>query len=367
MRFCFRRLQLWSVLAGVLSLAAAPAYAQLFHRERCAPPPEFCPPAPTAESPAPPGTPSTPGAPPSAASPSVDLSGVAPEGSLALGTSTVAADSAVGYIDSAIPRTLFRIRADSAFDDTRPDRAEFFYAKCGCFRNPNAGPLFDPKAAGPGNAPEFRVDFVEVTSYLEVAWNNRISGFIEVPIRSIELNDNHQDFGGLGDINAGFKAALIADPCSYLTFQFRVFTPTGDADRGLGTDHVSLEPALLAYQKLTDRLRVEAELRDWIPIGGSDFAGNVLRYGIGASYDVYRTQCVRIAPVVELVGWTVLGGKELAPQGVIDASGDTIVNAKFGVRADLGQHNDLYVGYGRALTSDVWYKEIFRLEYRLKF
>src|SRR5437667_110938 len=128
MRFCFRRLQLWSVLAGVLSLAAAPAYAQLFHRERRAPPPEFCPPAPT--------------------------------------------------------------------------------------------------AAGPGNAPEFRVDFVEVTSYLEVAWNNRISGFIEVPIRSIELNDNHQDFGGLGDINAGFKAALIADPCSYLTFQFRVFTPT---------------------------------------------------------------------------------------------------------------------------------------------
>src|SRR5437016_4980816 len=127
MRFCFRRFQFCSVLAGALSLATAPAYAQLFHRERCAPPPEFCPPAPAAESPSPPATPSTPGTPPPA-SPSVDLSGVAPEGSLALGTSTVAADSAVGYIDSAIPRTLFRIRADSAFDDTRPDRAEFFYA-----------------------------------------------------------------------------------------------------------------------------------------------------------------------------------------------------------------------------------------------
>ena len=28
---------------------------------------------------------------------------------------------------------------------------------------------------------------------------------------------------------------------------------------------------------------------------------------------------------------------------------------------------DLYAGYGHALTGDVWYKEIFRLEYRLKF
>ena len=75
MRSCFRRLQLWSLLAGVLSLAAAPAYGQLFHRGRGASPPEYCPPAPTAESPSPPSTPTTPGTPPPPTSPSVDLSG----------------------------------------------------------------------------------------------------------------------------------------------------------------------------------------------------------------------------------------------------------------------------------------------------
>jgi hypothetical protein len=29
--------------------------------------------------------------------------------------------------------THFRLRFDAAFDNPIPDRAEFFYAKCGCF------------------------------------------------------------------------------------------------------------------------------------------------------------------------------------------------------------------------------------------
>src|SRR5262249_31092314 len=33
-----------------------------------------------------------------------------------------------GYIDSAIPRTRFRVRYDIGFDMNRPDRAEYFYA-----------------------------------------------------------------------------------------------------------------------------------------------------------------------------------------------------------------------------------------------
>src|SRR5437660_1305295 len=142
-----KRLQLLSLLASVLTLVTGQAYAQIFHRGRADCPPEPCPPSVTPITPAPSTTPPPP------ASPSVDLSTLAPESSLALGTTTVASD--VGYIDSAIPRTLLRLRADSAFNDNRPDRAEFFYAKCGCFRglSPN-NPLFDPKAAGPGTVGE---------------------------------------------------------------------------------------------------------------------------------------------------------------------------------------------------------------------
>jgi hypothetical protein len=279
---------------------------------------------------------------------------------LAGGAGTVAVN-APGYMDCAIPETNFRFRFDSAYRDNRPDRAEFFYPKCGCFGTPDAkGPPL----------PETKVDYQDLSSYLELAFDRRFSGFIEVPVRFLnpEVNADHT---GIGDMNVGVKAALIADPCEYLTFQFRTYIPTGDGREGLGTEHVSLEPALLFHQQLTNQLAFDSEVRDWIPIDGSDFAGNVIRYGFGFSYEVYRSCMVRVAPISELVGWTVLSGKEFSPNlpgtGVKDASGDTIVNAKLGARVHIGDTSEVYFGYGRALTGTVWYKDIFRVEYKLDF
>jgi hypothetical protein len=173
-------------------------------------------------------------------------------------------------------------------------------------------------------------------------------------------------------MNAGFKYALVNGPDLVTTFQLRTYIPTGDPRRGLGTDHVSLEPALLAWDRLTERVCVYGELRYWIPIGGTDFAGDVIRYGIGISYGKPCAEGFWVTPVVELVGWTVLDGKESVStiplvSGVNDASGDTIVNAKFGARLGYGSRADFYAGYGRALTGDVWYKDILRVEFRLLF
>ena len=189
-----------------------------------------------------------------------------------------------------------------------------------------------------------------------------------------ELNANTN---GFSDLQVGFKYALIACPTQYFTFQFRTYTPTGDGSEGLGTDHVSLEPALLWYRQLGDRLALDAEFRDWIPIGGTDFAGNIIRYGVGMSYWVIQGCRFRAAPIAEVVGWTCLGGKELVgTTGVVrDASGDTIVNAKIGLRLGFGEmlpqdffsRSELAVSYGRALTGDVWYKDILRVEYRINF
>jgi len=67
------------------------------------------------------------------------------------------------------------------------------------------------------------------------------------------------------------------------------------------------------------------------------------------------------------VVWSVLGGKESAGTTIISAAGDTIVNFKVGVRFGLGDRADIYTGYGRPLTGDVWYKDIFRVEFRLFF
>jgi hypothetical protein len=264
-----------------------------------------------------------------------------------------------GYIDYAVPMTMFRLRFDAAYDNNRPDRAEFFYAKCGCFGGTPGPPLS-----------ETSVNYQDISAYLEIAFNCRFSAFAEVPVRFLDPEFNRVSTG-LGDMNVGFKWAFVATGNSYWTLQFRTYIPTGNAERGLGTDHVSLEPALLFYQKCTDRLILFGEFRDWIPVGGgiTDFAGNVTRYGAGLGYEVYNCHHLRITPITEFVGWTVLGGKEFEfPPGTTkDAAGDTIVNVKLGGRLDVGERSSFYFGYGRALTGAVWYKEIYRAEYRIVF
>jgi hypothetical protein len=265
-------------------------------------------------------------------------------------------DSSVGYIDSAIPGDVFRFRFDSSYNDRRPTRAEFFY--------PRGGP------AGPGlPAPEPSVDFQELSAYLEMAASERFSLFVDLPYRFInpELNADH---AGFADLNAGFKFAFIDYEDQVATFQFRTYIPTGDSRQGLGTNHVTLEPALLLYNKLADRLALESELRLWTPIGGTDFAGDILRYGIGLHYNLFKTTHWTITPVAEFVGWTVLDGKEtvVPPSGaafIHDAGGETILNAKLGVFVKLNERADMYVGYGRPLTGDRWYENTIRLQFRL--
>ncbi len=267
-------------------------------------------------------------------------------------------ESSVGYIDTAIPGSQFRLRFDSAYRNRRPTRAEFFYPKGG--------------ATGRGlPQPELNVDYQELTSYLEWAVAPGFSGFVESPVRFInpDLNVNAS---GLGDLNAGFKYAFLLREDLVASFQLRAYAPTGDGDRGLGTEHVSLEPGLLVYQRLSERLTGEAELRYWVPIGGTDFAGDILRYGIGFSYGERRPDTWWMTPMAEVVGWTVLDGQAsvrtpAATTFIEDATGDTIVNLKLGLRLGLGHRANVYTGYGRALTGDTWYKDIYRLEFRLFF
>ena len=76
------------------------------------------------------------------------------------GSST--SDSNVGYIDTAYVGNMVRIRADAAWGNNRPDRAEFFYAKCGCFRV-----LGDPDAPGPP-LQESNVNFQTVSVDVQV-------------------------------------------------------------------------------------------------------------------------------------------------------------------------------------------------------
>ena len=59
--------------------------------------------------------------------------------------------SMVGYIEDAGIHSQIRLRFDAGFGNTAPDRAEFFYAKCGCFKTWPV-PYTDPEGPGPGGA-----------------------------------------------------------------------------------------------------------------------------------------------------------------------------------------------------------------------
>jgi hypothetical protein len=269
-------------------------------------------------------------------------------------------ESSVGYIDPAIPANVVRLRYDTAYRNVTPTRGEFFYAETAPF--------------GPGLAqPEGRVDFQDVTLYVEKLFGQRFSAFVEVPVRFANFQDN-PNHHGLSDITAGVKFALIKQENVVATTQLRVYTPTGDEQLGLGTGHVSLEPAFLLYLRLSDRLASESEVRYWQSIDGtSRTAGALVRYGTGLRYDLYRSCNFKVSPVVELVGWTFTDGGKTppTPDGTstmsLSAAGDTIVNAKVGVRFKFSDQADIYVGYGRALTGEVHYKDMARFELRLLY
>src|SRR5204863_278713 len=132
-----------------------------------------------AETPAVPQTPGTPTAP---QAPSALAQAAAPEQFAGLGGATIAvADtSKTGYIDSAIILNQFRLRYDAGYDDNRPDRAEFFYGKCGCFRH--TGKNADFNAPGPPKL-ETHLDYQDIGAYFEGAITERFSAFVETPFR----------------------------------------------------------------------------------------------------------------------------------------------------------------------------------------
>jgi hypothetical protein len=297
--------------------------------------------------------------------------------------------SMVGYIDDAVVGSKVRVRFETAFHDHVPDRAEFFYAKCGCYQTTGAANQ-DPNAPGP--APGVVTDLNFQQMYLQVEYGKqRWSVFGELPTRWIQPQTfagggpGFSNQSGIGDVRVGGKFALVSKPDQLATVQVQVYLPSGSASDGLGTHHTSIEPALLLYNSVTDRFVIESQVGWWHPIGGSagatltppvpvtstdeNFAGDVFFYGIGPSFEVYRNRTLRIAPVVELVGWHVLNGfqTQVTTPPPQDAGGTNIVNLKFGGRVVFDAKNSLYAGWGHALTTASWYDDIFRIEYRYSF
>jgi len=66
-------------------------------------------------------------------------------------------------------------------------------------------------------------------------------------------------------------------------------------------------------------------------------------------------------------GYTAEQALKALTAGDPRAEGTNIVNLKAGLRTSIGTHNSFYVGFGQALTHEIWYKHVVRLEYRYTF
>src|SRR5438105_4880135 len=81
--------------------------------------------------------------------------------------------------------------------------------------------------------------------------------------------------------------------------------PTANRSSHVGSGYTSVETGLLAFARLDERLAAEGELRLWVPLAdGNGYYSDVLRYGLGASYQVWERPGLAVRPVAEFVAWT---------------------------------------------------------------
>jgi hypothetical protein len=159
------------------------------------------------------------------------------------------------FADYARPRTVTRIRYDNLENLVRPDRNEFWMMQV------------QPTQKVFRKLINLTARLQEVYVYQEAA-GARGSFFIEYGYR--QLNSNFMPTqAGFSDLNFGVKSLFFDCELLQLAFQFRTYTPTGNATLGLGTGHVSLDPSILASLKLGPETYFQGQFGNWVPIGSS--------------------------------------------------------------------------------------------------
>jgi hypothetical protein len=278
----------------------------------------------------------------------------------ALGTERVM--HAISFVDTTQPMNNFRMRFDAAYDWVSPDRAEYFWAQIG-----GRGPATVPPSPAPN------VDYQDIRTYMEIG-GDKFSVGTDVPIRIVDPDGGYANTSGLSDINITTKLLFLDGHQWQITNLFRTHIPSGDANRGLGTGHASIEPGFAMRYKYSDYTYFHADLKYWVPLGGDpNFEGEVLNYGFAMSHVWRETDCFAVMPTIEFKGYAFLDGLQTEsittiPQ-VVDVDPEGILIVHPGIRwawdhgTDCGLREVGIFG-GFAATSDSLYQELLRLEFR---
>jgi len=284
----------------------------------------------------------------------------------------VPAANASFFADYARPRTITRLRFDRLMDMTHPDRNQYFLKTT----NPKF-PITLPSGVHTRAAGRFSMDpsmnLSQLYFYQEAA-TQRASFFVEVPYRQINPIYSPTQ-AGFADMNLGSKALLFDTEMLQVTFQFRTFLPTGNAQSGLGTAHVSLDPSLLASLKLAPDTFLQIQVGNWIPLGGTSNIAGGMAYWLMSFNQVlaYITPDSPLIGTFEMDGWSFQNGgysRFFAPTGThnyVSQSGDSYFNIGPGLRQSICNKVDFGGAITWATTTNHWADPWFRFEMRFLF
>lgn len=269
--------------------------------------------------------------------------------------------NAAFYVDPVRPATQTRLRWDRSYNIVYPDRAEYFW------------PRADGLGLGPrpylGVRTAPHVGASELFLYQEAA-RGSFGIWTEMPYRNSDPT-GATGGSGFGDMRIGTKSVLLDREMIQLTLQLTTFLPTGVGLRGLGTEHVSLEPMLILGVKLAPESYLQASIAEWIPIGGDPgYAGAILHYHFSYNQAVWRpVSNVVMISTWELNSWRFQDGAYTDP--VLGpgqkAGGISYFSGGPGVRWSICNKVDFGVGTAFALSYPHWAATQFRFEFRYRY
>jgi hypothetical protein len=279
------------------------------------------------------------------------------------------AANAAFTVDYARPRTVTRIRYDNLNDMTLPDRNQYFFKSMPISPKnfqPNGYPF--PLRSNPSARLQQGYLYQEAAGAMG-------SFFIEMPYRQVNPLFSPTT-AGFSDLNFGIKSLMVDTEMLQATFQFKTYTPTGNAMANLGTGHVSLEPSLLLALKLTPTTFFQGQFGNWIPLGGqSGQAGGVFL----SNMSLNQVLC-ELTPTSPLIGtlemdvWSFENGgftRPVATPGLpaIHSSGGGVsyFNIGPGLRQSICNKVDFGGVVTFATTGNHWGNPWFRFEVRFLF
>lgn len=269
--------------------------------------------------------------------------------------------SAAFFTDSPRPVTQTRARWDYGERFTFPDRGEYFWARA------------DGKGKGPKpNAPALgtpALDYHELYLDQEIAAGMG-SVTVSMPYRSVNPTPFTNSAAGFGDLQITAKSLLYDTELFMFAFQFKTYIPTGQAMKGLGTGHTSLEPGLIAGLRISPRTYAQAQVREWIPIAGDkDYMGAAIFYSFSLNHILWQpVRDVRLIGTWETTGFGFQDGLYTnAAVGGIKLSGQSAVHTGVGLRLFFCDTLDLGLGWQHGISGKYLIQDQVRTEFRYRF